>query len=78
MACQLLLATLAGNEVSIPMNIAQYDRFADLEDHMVDYLATVTWLDVFGSEVDRFIQARRNTCKAKYGMPYKSTRASTW
>ena len=34
------------------MNIAQHDRLAEIEDNIVDYLATVTKLDVFGCEVD--------------------------
>ena len=51
MTCQLLLTTLAGTELSI-LNIAQYDRFEDLKDHIVDYLDTVTTLEVFGSEID--------------------------
>lgn len=45
MTCQLLLTTLAGNELSIPFNVAQHDRFEDLEDYIV------TSLDVFGCEV---------------------------
>ena len=51
MACQLILTTLAGNEIPISMNIAQHDRLAELEDNKVDY-ATVTMSDVFGCEVD--------------------------
>lgn len=50
--CQLLLTTLAGNEVAISISIAQYDRLDDFEEHTVDYLATVSSLDVFGSEMD--------------------------
>ena len=35
MDCQLLLTTLAGNEVVVSMNIAQFDRFDDFEEHIV-------------------------------------------
>ena len=40
--CQLLLTTMAGNEVTVSTNIAQFDRFEDFEEHIVDYLATVS------------------------------------
>ena len=33
-------------------SVAQYDRFEDFEDHVVDYLASVTDLDVFGCTLD--------------------------
>ena len=32
--------------------IAQLDRFEDFEEHIVDYLATVTDLEVFGRGAD--------------------------
>ena len=37
-----------GNSTSV----AQYDRLEDFEDHVVDYLASVTDLDVFGCTLD--------------------------
>ena len=33
-------------------SVAQYDRMEDFEDHVVDYLASVTGLDVFGCTLD--------------------------
>ena len=33
-------------------SVAKYDRLEDLEDHVVDYLASVTDLDVFGCTLD--------------------------
>ena len=50
--CRLLLTTLSGKEVEVSTNIAQHDGFEDFEEHVVDHLATVTDLDVFGCEVD--------------------------
>ena len=32
------------------MSIAKFDRFEDLADHVVDYLASVTDLKVFGCD----------------------------
>ena len=52
MDCRLLLTTLSGKEVEVSTNIAQYDRFEDFEEHIVDHLTSVTDLDVFGCEVD--------------------------
>ena len=43
------LGSLAGSGGS---SVAQFDRFEDFEEHIVDYLATVSDLDVFGSELD--------------------------
>ena len=40
MDCRLLLTTLSGKEVEVSTNIAQYDRFEDFEEHIVDHLAT--------------------------------------
>ena len=42
------------------MSVAKFDRFEDLEDHVVDYLASVTDLKVFGCTVD-FLQADTHT-----------------
>ena len=50
--CRLVLTTLSGKTVEVSTSIAQYDRFEDFEEHVVDYLASVTDLDVFGCEVD--------------------------
>ena len=33
-------------------SVAKYDRLEDLEDHVVDYLASMTDLDVFGCTLD--------------------------
>ena len=42
------------------MSVAKFDRFEDLEDHVVDYLASVTDLKVFGCTID-FLQADTQT-----------------
>ena len=52
MECRLILTTLSGTVVEITTSVAQYDRLEDLEDHVVDYLASVTDLKVFGRTVD--------------------------
>ena len=52
MDCRLLLTTLSGKEIEVSTNIAQFDRFEDFEEHIVDYFATVSDLDVFGNELD--------------------------
>ena len=52
MDCRPLLSKMSGNEVEVSTNIAQFDRFEDFEEHIVDHPATVSDLDVFGSELD--------------------------
>ena len=34
------------------LSIAKFDRFADLEDHVMDYLISVTDLKVFGCSIE--------------------------
>ena len=48
----LALVTLAGNEYRMPVDIEQYECLAQLEDDVVNFLPSVTNLDVFGCEVD--------------------------
>ena len=60
MECHLVLNALSGTVVNISMSVAKFDRFEDLEDHVVDYLASVTDLKVFGCTVD-FLQADTHT-----------------
>ena len=55
MECQLVLHVLSGTVVSLSMSVAKFDRLEDLEDHVVDYLASVTDLKVFGCTID-FLQ----------------------
>ena len=55
MECHLALTALSGTVVTISMSVAKFDRFEDLEDHVVDYLASVTDLKVFGCTID-FLQ----------------------
>ena len=40
--CRLALSTLSGTVVEMTTSVAKYDRLEDLEDHVVDYLASVT------------------------------------
>ena len=62
MECCPVLTALSGTVVHIAMSVAKFDRFEDLEDHVVDYLAwaSVTDLKVFGCTVD-FLQADTQT-----------------
>ena len=51
MECCLVLTTLSGVTLNVSLSIAKFDRFADLEDHVMDYLISVTdlkVLDLFG------------------------------
>ena len=50
--CRLVLTTLSGSVVEMTTSVAKYDRLEDLEDRVVDYLASVTDLDVFGCALD--------------------------
>ena len=52
MECHLVLNALSGTVVHVSMSVAKFDGFEDLEDHVVDYLASVTDLKVCGCTVD--------------------------
>ena len=58
--CHLALTALSGTIVNVSVSVAKYDRLEDLEDHVVDYLASVTDLKVFGCTID-FLQADTQT-----------------
>ena len=60
MDCHLVLTALSGTIVNVSLSVAKFDRFEDLEDHVVDYLASVTDLKVFGCTND-FLQAATQT-----------------
>ena len=48
MECCLVLPTLLGVTLDVSLSIAKFDRFVDLEDHVMDHLISVTDLKVFG------------------------------
>ena len=52
MECPLLLTTLSGVTFKVSLSVAKFDRFTDLEDQVMDYLASVTDLKVFGCVID--------------------------
>ena len=52
MDCRLVLTTLSGATLNVSLSIVKFDRFADLEDHDMDYLASVTDLKVFGCSIE--------------------------
>ena len=39
MECPLLLTTLSGATFKVSLSVAKFDRFTDLEDQVMDYLA---------------------------------------
>ena len=52
MDCRLALTALSGATINVSLSIAKLDRFDDLEDHVMDYLVSVTDLKVFGCSID--------------------------
>ena len=60
MDCSLILTTLSGVTIKVSLSVAKFDRFEDLEDQVMDYLASVTDLKVFGCSID-FLQTATQT-----------------
>ena len=60
MECSLMLTTLSGVTLKVSLSVAKFDRFEDLEDQVMDYLASVTDLKVFGCSID-FLQTATQT-----------------
>ena len=52
MNCRLVLTTLSGVAINVSLSIAKFDRFEDLEDHVMDFLVSVTDLKVFGCSIE--------------------------
>ena len=52
MDCCLVLTTLSGVTFNVTLSIAQFDRFADLEDHVMDHPVSVTDLKLFGCSIE--------------------------
>ena len=72
----LVLTTLSGVTFEVSLSVAKFDRFEDLEDQVMDYLASVTDLKVFGCSID-FLQTATQTYledpiwdKLQQGMEY--------
>ena len=61
MECNLELTTLSGAMIKVSMSVAKFDRLADFEDHVVDYLASVTDLKVFGRAIDFLHMATKSS-----------------
>ena len=53
------LTTLSGTVENISMSIAKFDRFQDLEDHVVDHLASVTDQRSSGARLTSCKQTRK-------------------
>ena len=60
MECSPMLTTLSGVTFKVSLSVAKFDRFEDLEDQVMDYLASVTDLKVFGCSID-FLQTATQT-----------------
>ena len=60
MECSLMLTTLSGVTFQVSLSVAKFDRFEDLEDQVMDYLASVTDLKVFGCSIE-FLQTATHT-----------------
>ena len=56
----MVLTTLSGVTIKVSLSVAKFDRFEDLEDQVMDYLASVTDLKVFGCSID-FLQTATQT-----------------
>ena len=52
MECSLRLTTLSEVTFQVSLSVAKFDRFEDLEDQVMDYLASVADLKVFGCSID--------------------------
>ena len=52
MDCGLVLTTLSGMTMHVSFSVAKFDSFEDFEDQVMDYLASVTDLTVFGCSID--------------------------
>ena len=52
MDCHLVLTALSGATINVSLRITKFDRFEDLEDHVMDYLVSVTDLKVFGCSIE--------------------------
>ena len=52
MDCCLVLTALSGMTTHVSLSVAKFDRFEDLEDQVMDCLASVTDLKVFGCSID--------------------------
>ena len=52
MDCCLVSTTLSGVTINVSLSIAKFDRFENLEDHVMDYLVLVTDLKVFGCSIE--------------------------
>ena len=49
---EMELTTLSGVTIKVSLSVAKFDRFEDLEDQVMDYLASVTDLKVFECSID--------------------------
>ena len=67
MECSLLLTTLSGVTLKVSLSVAKFDRFEDLEDQVMDYLASVTDLKMFGCSSDFYKPPHKHTLRTQSG-----------
>ena len=67
MECCLVLTTLSEVTINVSLSIAKFDRFADLEDHVVDCLISVTDLKVFGCAIEFLHLATQTFWRTRFG-----------
>ena len=73
MDCRLVLTALSGATINVSLSIAKFDRFEDLEDHVMDYLVSATDLKVFGCSIEFLHMATQtyldNSVRDRYNRP---------
>ena len=57
-----------GGTFKVSLSVAKFDRFTDLEDQVMDYLASVTDLKVFGCVIDFYKPPRKPTLRTQSGI----------
>ena len=67
MNCRLALTTLSGVATNVSLSIAKFDRFEGLEDHVMDYLVSVTDLKVFGCSIEFLHLATQTIQRTRFG-----------
>ena len=61
MECPLLLTTLSGVTFKVSLSVAKFDRFTDLEDQVMDYLASALTSKFLGASLTFYTPPRKPT-----------------
>ena len=70
MDCSLVLTTLSGVTIKVSLSVAKFDRFEDLEDQVMDYLASVTDSRCLGAPSTFYKLPHRHTLRTQSGTGY--------